>query len=142
MESKLVIKKLLSRASFPKKIGAAMFAMVGVIYYVYALINRTVAVKDFFSSLLIILVILAVIEGLIFLSDFLLVKNSKVTEGVVDSFKGIGNGKLIVVKVDGKKFDGSYYKRRTKGLYVGSDVYVVERCGAFYTASYPVIFPR
>ena len=76
-----------------------------------------------------------------FLSEFLLFHNATVINGTIDSFRGIGNGKLMIVKTDEGLVECAYYKRSCRGVYIGSSVVIVKRSGFFYDGSYPVVFP-
>lgn len=141
MQNKTHIKKELKKANLHKKISVGIFALIGITYYVYALICSAIAINVFFSSILIIIVSFLLIEGFIILSEYLIINKSCIEEGTVEQFKGFGNGKQIVVNVSEKIIDCCYFKRRIKGIYIGSSVFVVTRKGAFFNYSYPLVFP-
>lgn len=134
-------KFLYRKMNIPRKVGAAVVAAIGVVVYVYEMFVKAVSVGKGFGSIGIILCFLAVIEGMFFLSEYLLFKNATVMSGTIDSFRGIGNGKLMIVKTDEGLVECSYYRRRCRGVYIGSSVTVVKRSGVFYDGSYPVVFP-
>ena len=134
-------KFLYKKMNLPRKVTAAFVALLGVIIYIYEIIKGVVSVVNGFGSIGIILCILAVIEGMFFLSEYLLFKNATVITGTIDSFRGIGNGKLMIVKTDEGLIECSYYRRRCRGVCIGSSVTVVKRSGLFYDGSYPVVFP-
>ena len=134
-------KRLYKNSNMLKKIMVALVAIIGVAIYVYEMVIKAVSVKSGFASIGVIVLILAVIEGMFILSEFLLFKDAVELSGTIDSFRGIGNGKLLLVKTDSGLLECAYYKRSMRGVYVGQTVTVVKRGGLFYQNSYPVVFP-
>lgn len=135
------VKFLYKKMNMPRKIVAALIAFIGIVVYIYEIANRVIPVGKGLGSIGIILCFLAVVEGMFFLSEYLLFKNATVISGTIDSFRGIGNGKLVVVKTNEGLIECSYYKRRCRGVLVGSNVTIIKRSGLFYGGSYPVVFP-
>lgn len=134
-------KRLYKNSNMLKKIMVALVAIIGVTIYVYEMVIKAVSVKSGFASIGVIVLILVVIEGMFVLSEVLLFKDATELSGTIDSFRGIGNGKLLLVKTDSGLLECAYYKRSMRGVYVGQTVTVIKRGGLFYQNSYPVVFP-
>lgn len=140
-ENMVYVKALLKRATLKKQIFTTFFAVLGLMYSILLIAKGAVDIKNFFVYIGFIIVLFFALQGMFLLSNWLLTHNSTVYETEIVELRGIGNGKTLVVEIEGKKRECNYYIRNIRGLYKGSEVLVVVRNNPFYSTSFPIVFP-
>ena len=141
MEDLNYIKKLLKKGRLKYHIFTLSLSIIGVLYSFFSLFGKSGSFKTFLTQQAFLFVLFALVNGLIILNSWLLTNNVSVSAGVISGFRGIGNGKSILVELNGKEIACTYYIRRQRHLYKGMDVLVVKRNNTFYADCLPIVFP-
>ena len=141
MEELEHIKRLLKKGRMKYHIFTMFLTVLGIFYSFYSLFNKIGSIKTFLVQQIFLLVLFVLVNGLIILNSWLLVNNASVSTGVISGFRGIGNGRSILVEIDGKTVECNYYIRRQRHLYKGMDVIVVKRQNVFYADCLSIVFP-